>query len=154
MYSSAIYNAPDAMSMNTSTADFSGCPDVPVPSYPPTSTHAATFEHSGIAVAPQNSPVPKFRVLRVLGKGGFAKAMLAQSIEPNHLFCLKVFQKDQVKKIENVILDELAVYNRVGSSMLCPARNFLMGLDLSFQTKTDICFAMVCPFPLRAISVV
>jgi hypothetical protein len=86
--------------------------------------------------------------------GGFAEAMLAQSIEPNRLFCLKVFQKDQLKKIEEVILDELAIYKCVGSSMLCPARNFLMGLELSFQTKTDICFAMVCPFPLRAISVV
>jgi hypothetical protein len=77
--------------------------------------------------------------------------MLAQSIEPNRLFCLKVFQKDQLKKTEDVILDELAVYKRVSSSMPCPARNFLMGLEFSFQTKTDICFAMVCPFPLRAI---
>ncbi|KIK31609.1 hypothetical protein CY34DRAFT_19753, partial [Suillus luteus UH-Slu-Lm8-n1] len=134
MHSSAIYNAPDAMSMNTSTADFSGCPDVPV--YPPTPTH------SGIAVAPQHSPVPKFRVLRVLGMGGFADAMLAQSMEQNRLLCLKVFQKDQLKEIEEVILDELAVYKRVGSSMRCPARHFLMGLELSFQTKTDICFAM------------
>jgi hypothetical protein len=29
-----------------------------------------------------------------------------------------------------------------------------MGLELSFQTKHEICFAMVCPFPLRAIRVI
>jgi hypothetical protein len=80
--------------------------------------------------------------------------VLAQSIEPNRLFCLKVFQKDQLKKIEDIILDELVVYKRVASSMPCPARNFLMGLEFSFQTKNEICFAMVCAFPLRAISVV
>jgi hypothetical protein len=71
--------------MNTSTADL--CPDVLAPTY------TFTFEHSGVAEAPQISPVPDygfFRVFRTLGKGGFARAMLAQSIEPNRLFCLKV----------------------------------------------------------------
>ncbi|KAG2756622.1 kinase-like protein [Suillus brevipes Sb2] len=105
--------------------------------------NTSTFEHSGVAEAPQISLVSDyrfFRVFRTLGKGGFAKAKLAQSIEPNRLFCLKVFRKDQLKNIENIILDELAVYKRVASS--CPARNFLMGLELSFQTKNEICFAM------------
>jgi hypothetical protein len=55
--------------------------------------------------------------------------------------------------VQNYV-DELAVYKRVASSMPCPARNFLMGLEFSFQTKNEICFAMVCAFPLRAISVV
>ncbi|KAG2742001.1 kinase-like protein [Suillus brevipes Sb2] len=132
-----------SFAMDTSTADV--CPDIPIPSCPPTPTHVFTFEHSGLAEAPQNSPVPHygfFRVSRTLGKGGFGRAVLAQSIEPNRLFCLKVFQKDQLKKIEDMILDELAVYKRIASSMPCPARNFLMGLEFSFQTKNEICFAM------------
>ncbi|KAG1763947.1 kinase-like domain-containing protein [Suillus occidentalis] len=135
--------APDAMSIDINTAD--PCPNVPDPVYPPTATHTFTFEHSGVAQAPQNSPALDygfFRVYRTLGQGGFAKAMLAQSIEPNRLFCLKVFQKDQLKDMEHIIMDELAVYKRIATLIPCPARDFLMGLELSFQTKNDICFAM------------
>jgi serine/threonine protein kinase len=143
-----------SFAMDTSTADL--CPDVVDPVYPPTPTYTYTFTSSnGKSFA--MSAVPHygfFRVSRTLGKGGFGRAVLAQSIEPKRLICLKVFQKDQLKKVEDMILDELAVYKRIASSMPCPARNFLMGLELSFQTKNEICFAMVCPFSSRAISVV
>ncbi|KAG2741403.1 kinase-like protein [Suillus brevipes Sb2] len=103
-----------------------------------------TFEHSGVAQAPQNSTRPKiFCVYRTLGEGGFAKAILAQpSTDPSRKFCLKVFRKDQLKDMEDIILDELAVHKRIASLLPCPARNFLMGLEFTFQTKNEICFAM------------
>ncbi|KIK43152.1 hypothetical protein CY34DRAFT_728421 [Suillus luteus UH-Slu-Lm8-n1] len=98
--------------------------------------------------------VPKFRVFQTLGTGGFAKAVLARSsMEPSRVFCLKVFRKDQPKDIEEIMMD-LAVNKRIATLLPCPARNFLMGLEFSFQTKHEIIFAMVCPFPLRSISVV
>ncbi|KAG1732269.1 kinase-like domain-containing protein [Suillus occidentalis] len=70
--------------------------------------------------------------------------MVAQDLASNRLLCLKVFRKDRLKDMitEDVILDELDVYKRLASSMPCPASNFLMGLEFSFQTKYEICFAM------------
>ncbi|KAG1758289.1 kinase-like domain-containing protein [Suillus occidentalis] len=148
---SAIYNAPDAMSidMNASTADFGS--DLPDLLYPTDSelasraakTRVATFEHSGVAEAPQNSPVPIFRVFQTSGKGGFARAVLAQSsMEPSRVFYLKVFQKDRLRDIEEILMDELAVNKRIAAVLPCPARNFLMGLEFSLQTKNEIIFAM------------
>jgi hypothetical protein len=49
---------------------------------------------------------------------------------------------------------ELGVYQRLASTMPCPAAKFLMGLEFSFETKDEICFAMVCAFPLQAIRVI
>ncbi|KAG1744708.1 kinase-like domain-containing protein [Suillus occidentalis] len=86
--------------------------------------------------------VPKFRVFQTLGMGGFAKAMLAQSLmEPSRVFCLKVFRKDRLKDIEEIMMD-LAVNKRIATLLPCPARNFLMGLEFSFQTEHEVIFAL------------
>jgi serine/threonine protein kinase len=83
-----------------------------------------------------------------LGEGGFAKAVGAYDISTERVICLKVFRKDRLKDdcTEETLLNELDVYKRIVSSMPCPAANFIMGLELSFQTQDKICFAMVCPF--------
>jgi hypothetical protein len=75
--------------------------------------------------------------------------MGAHDIVSNRVLCLKVFKKDRLKNnfSEEILLNELAVYKRIASSTACPAASFIMGLELSFQTKDNICFAMVCPFP-------
>jgi serine/threonine protein kinase len=106
---------------------------------------------------PQASfPYGPFRVLRTLGEGGYGKAVAVEDIPSNRLMCIKVFQKDDLKhkSTGESILKELGAYKRLASAMPCPATQFLMGLELSFQTKHEICFAMVCPFPLRAIRVI
>jgi serine/threonine protein kinase len=112
------------------------------------STHTNEAPQSSFAHGP-------FRVLRTLGEGGYATAVAAQDIPSNRLMCIKVFQKDNLKQKSTALslLKELEVYQRLASAMLCPATQFLMGLEFSFQTKDEVCFAMVCPFPLRAIRV-
>ncbi|KAG1764527.1 kinase-like domain-containing protein [Suillus occidentalis] len=84
-----------------------------------------------------------FRVLRTLGEGGYAKAVAARDIPSNRLMC-KVFQKDNLKHKSTAlsILKELGVYRCLASAMPCPATTFLMGLELSFETKNEICLAM------------
>jgi serine/threonine protein kinase len=64
-----------------------------------------------------------FRVLRTLGVGGYAKAVAAQDIPSNHLMCIKVFQKHDLKHKSTAlsILNELGVYQRLASPMPCPA---------------------------------
>jgi serine/threonine protein kinase len=101
-------------------------------------------------------PYGPFRVLRTLGEGAFAKVVGAQDIPSNRFLCIKVFKKDDLKHKSTglSILKELGAYQRLASAMSCPAATFLMGLELSFQTTNEICFAMVCPFPLRAIRVI
>ncbi|KAG1795068.1 kinase-like domain-containing protein [Suillus plorans] len=85
-----------------------------------------------------------FRVWRKLCQGGFAVAMGAQDVTSNRLLCLKVFSKDRFehKYAKEVILDELEAYKRLSCALPCPAARFLMGLEMSFQTKDKICFAM------------
>ncbi|KAG1759455.1 kinase-like domain-containing protein [Suillus occidentalis] len=63
--------------------------------------------------------LPTFRVFQTLGKGGFARAVLAQSsMEPSRVFCLKVFQKDRLKDIEETMMDELAVNKRIAADLM------------------------------------
>ncbi|KIK48621.1 hypothetical protein CY34DRAFT_8187 [Suillus luteus UH-Slu-Lm8-n1] len=101
------------------------------------STHTNEAPQASFAHGP-------FRVLRTLGEGGYAKALAAQDIPSNSLMCIKVFQKDNLKHKSTAlsILKELGVYRRLASAMPCPATKFLMGLELSFQTKNEICLAM------------
>ncbi|KAG2103078.1 kinase-like domain-containing protein, partial [Suillus discolor] len=115
---------------------------------PPAPAHGFTFTHSGPAEAVQTTPVSctygPFRVWRKLGQGTFAGAMGAQDVTSNRLLCLKVFSKDRFehKYAKEVILDELEAYKRLSCALPCPAARFLMGLEMSFQTKDKICFAM------------
>ncbi|KIK34726.1 hypothetical protein CY34DRAFT_620990 [Suillus luteus UH-Slu-Lm8-n1] len=74
--------------------------------------------------APQASFVHgPLRVLRTLAVGGYAKAVAAQDIPSNHLMCIKVFQKHDLKHKSTTfsILNELSVYQRLASPMPCPA---------------------------------
>jgi serine/threonine protein kinase len=107
------------------------------------STHTNEAPQASFAHGPSH-------VLRTLGEGGYAKAVAAQDIPSNRLMCIKVFLKDNLKLMSAALspLNELGVYQRLASAMPCPATQFLMELELSFQTKREVCFAMVCPFPL------
>ncbi|KAG2363150.1 kinase-like domain-containing protein [Suillus spraguei] len=105
--------------------------------------------HTGALINIANVPLASysfgpFRVWRVLGEGGSATAMGAQDVVSNRLLCLKVFRKDRLKYrlTEEVLLNELEVYKRLALSMQCPATRFLMGLEMSFQTRDQICFVM------------
>ncbi|KAG1752910.1 kinase-like domain-containing protein [Suillus lakei] len=71
-------------------------------------------------------------------------AMGAEDVASNRLICLKVFRKDRLRhnSTKEDLLNELEVYKRLASSRTRPASIFLMGLELSFQTKDAICFAM------------
>ncbi|KAG2363974.1 kinase-like domain-containing protein [Suillus spraguei] len=114
---------------------------------PPSPSHIFTFTHPSTPEAPRILPVSysygPFRVWRVLGKGGFATAMGAEDVASNRLLCLKVFRKDQLKYkfTKEVLLNELEVYKRI-SRIPCPETKFIMTLEMSFQTKDNICFAM------------
>ncbi|KAG2340427.1 hypothetical protein BDR05DRAFT_545888 [Suillus weaverae] len=87
-----------------------------------------------------------FHKLCVLQKGGFAIAWAAEGTSSRHLLCLKVFRKKCLKQnhTEEGLLNELYVYKRIVSEQeTCPAgKTFLMELEMSFQTRRDICFAM------------
>ncbi|KAG1764453.1 kinase-like domain-containing protein [Suillus occidentalis] len=101
------------------------------------STHTNEAPQASFAHGP-------FRVLRTLGEGGYTKAVAAQDITSNRLICIKVFQKDNLKHMSTAlsIVKEFGVYQRLASAMLCLVTKFLMGLELSFQTKDEACFAM------------
>ncbi|KAG2360661.1 kinase-like domain-containing protein [Suillus spraguei] len=106
-----------------------------------------TFTHSGMAEASRIPPVPYsygFRILCILAEGGYSTAVGAQDIASNRLLCLKVFRKDclNYRSTEKVLFNELEVYKRIASSMPFPATRFIMELEMSFQTKDCICFAM------------
>ncbi|KAG1850939.1 kinase-like domain-containing protein [Suillus subluteus] len=115
---------------------------------PPAPTHTFAFTHPGTAEAsrilPATGSYGPFRIWRVLGQGGYATAMGAQDIATNRLFCLKVFPKDRLKhtSTKEVLLTELEVYKRLSLSMPCSATRFIMGLEMSFQTKDQVCLVM------------
>lgn len=86
-----------------------------------------------------------FRIWRLLSAGGFARAIGAEDIASGRLLCLKVFMKDTLKYhgTGKGLLKELEVYKRLASSrQCCPATIFLMELEMSFQTKKNVCFVM------------
>jgi serine/threonine protein kinase len=106
--------------------------------------------------APAQASIPSvrgpFRKLCVLQKGGFATAWAAEDTSSGRLLCLKVFLKKRLKhnQTEEGLLNELNVYKHIASTQeTYPAgKTFLMELEMSFQTKRDICFAMVCTYSL------
>ncbi|KAG1737221.1 kinase-like domain-containing protein [Suillus lakei] len=135
--SGASYDVPGIMSTHIIA-------NIPVLSYPSDSESADPPAQT----TPQISPPPRvygpFRVWRALSKGASATAMGAEDITSNRLICLKVFRKDRLKHdyTEEVLVNELEVYKRLASSRPRPESMFLMGLELTFQTKDAICFAM------------
>ncbi|KAG1795066.1 kinase-like domain-containing protein [Suillus plorans] len=116
------------------------------PADPPAPAYALT--HSGPAEVVQTTPVSctygAFRVWRTLGEGTYGVAMGAQDVASNRLLCLKVFPKHHLERKARkcVLLNELEAYKRLSRALPCPAARFLMGLEMSFQTRDKICFAM------------
>ncbi|KAG1837445.1 kinase-like domain-containing protein [Suillus subalutaceus] len=112
------------------------------------SAHTFTFAYpvpeEVSRILPASGTYGPFRVWRVLGEGGYATAMGAQDIATDRLLCLKVFRKDRLKYMstKKVLLNELEVYKRISLAMPCPAIRFVMGLEMSFQTKDRICLVM------------
>lgn len=102
------------------------------------------------SLAPPQVSIPSvrspFRKLCVLQKGGFATAWAAEDTSSGRLVCLKVFRNKNLKhnQTEEGLLTELEVYKHIASAQeTCPAgKMFLMELEMSFQTRRDICFAM------------
>lgn len=116
--------------------------DTPPPA-PPALTHA--FTHSGTAEVCKIPPVScSFRVWRVLAQGGFATAVGAQDTVSNRLHCLKVFRKDRLehRSTFKVLLNELEVHKHMASLIPFFPSIFIVALQMSFQTKDYICFAM------------
>ncbi|KAG2057620.1 kinase-like protein [Suillus hirtellus] len=70
--------------------------------------------------------------------------MGAQDVASNRLLCLKVFPKHHLerKARKDVLLNELEAYKRLSRAFPYPAARFLMGLEMSFQTRDKICLAM------------
>ncbi|KAG1795084.1 kinase-like domain-containing protein [Suillus plorans] len=117
-------------------------------SRPPAPAHAFTFTHSGPAEVVRTTPVSctygPFRVWGTLGEGAYGVAIGAEDIASNRLLCLKVFPKHHLerKSKKDVLLNELEAYKRLSCALPCPAADFLMGLEMSFQTNDKICFVM------------
>ncbi|KAG1768521.1 hypothetical protein EDD22DRAFT_872159 [Suillus occidentalis] len=108
------------------------------------STHTNEARQASFAHGP-------FRVLRTLGEGGYATAVAAQDIPSNRLMCIKVFQKHNLKHKHTAlsILKELGVYQRLASAMLCPATQFLMGLESVRSAGSESSFAPQAKMPPR-----
>lgn len=127
------------------------------PLHPPSHFELANPPGAEVSI-PQLPLLPNvngpFRIWRLLSAGGFARAIGAEDIASGRLLCLKVFGKDTLKYhgTGKGLLKELEVYKRLASSrQRCPATIFLMELEMSFQTKKNVCFVMVCASPLCAI---
>ncbi|KAG2345541.1 kinase-like protein [Suillus weaverae] len=116
---------------------------------PPAPIHAFTPPDTAEVSTPRiprlsyvNGP---FLISRQLAEGGFSVAIGAEDVASGRLLCLKVFRKDRFKRkgTEKGLLNELEVYKRLASLReCCPGTTFLMELEMSFQTKNNICFAM------------
>lgn len=122
------------------TSDF---PDPPTPSHvltPTGTTEVCTPQTPLLSYV--NGP---FRILRLLSSGSFAKAIGAEDLSSGRLLCFKVFSKNRLRRsgTGRGVLNELAVYKRLASLReSCPETTFLMELEMSFQTKKNICFVM------------
>ncbi|KAG1847849.1 kinase-like domain-containing protein [Suillus subalutaceus] len=112
--------------------------------------HPSDCKPIGPSPVPARASMPSvrgpFRKLCMLQQGGFATAWAAEDISSGRLLCLKVFRKKRLKynRTEEGLLNELDVYKHIASEQeTCPAgKMFLMELEMSFQTRRDICFAM------------
>ncbi|KAG2103071.1 kinase-like domain-containing protein [Suillus discolor] len=154
--SSAASNAPVIMSTVVDAGIANPRSEPPDPQYPsasepadpPAPAHVFTFTHSGPAEVVRTTPVSctygPFRVWRKLGEGTYGVAMGAEDVVSNRLLCLKVFPKHHLerKSRKDVLLNELEAYKRLSRALPCPAADFLMGLEMSFQTKDKICLVM------------
>ncbi|KAG2146010.1 uncharacterized protein EDB93DRAFT_497001 [Suillus bovinus] len=163
---------PSSLSVPQSSSALPDVPDIthlPIPIPPiskiaedtntaePTSNHPDSLHpsHFELANPPGRSEVstPRlpqlsyvkgpFRAWRRLSVEGFATAIAAEDIASGRLVCLKVFRKNRLQEMDESLRMELEVYKRlVCSREFCPATMFLMELEMSFQTKKNVCLVM------------
>lgn len=79
----------------------------------------------------------KFRIFRVLGKGGFGEVFAAQSKISGKMYAIKKLEKLRVKKkrAENLSLNERKILE------LCDSR-FVVNMAYSYETKDSLCMVL------------
>ena len=78
-----------------------------------------------------------FEQIRVIGRGGFSKVVLARKIDTGRLYAIKMLKKDQLihdRKIQPV-LRERGVLQQLNHP-------FLVKLHWAFQSTSDLFFVM------------
>jgi len=103
-----------------------------------------TQEQAGPQNESQYSTMDQFNLLATIGKGVFAKVMLAESKSNRQLYAIKILKKqsliehDEVKgsKIERSVLMNAREHNHP----------FIARLTSTFHTETRLCFVLeYCP---------
>ena len=79
----------------------------------------------------------RFRIFRVLGKGGFGEVYAAQSKISGKMYAIKKLEKKRVKKkkAEDLALNERKILELVDS-------RFVINLAYAYETKDSLCMAL------------
>ena len=79
----------------------------------------------------------RFRIFRVLGKGGFGEVFAAQSKISGKMYAIKKLEKKRVKKkkAEDLALNERKILELVDS-------RFVINLAYAYETKDSLCLAL------------
>lgn len=113
--------------------------------YPNMSTRpSSTLEDYKMSTLTQNSHIQDqkfkladFEILRVIGKGSFAKVLLVRNKKTQHLHAMKQMRKDEILKYDK--LKDALMEKEILQEMNHP---FVLGLDFCFQSETKVFFVM------------
>eukprot|EP00039_Didymoeca_costata_P019717 m.338662 g.338662 ORF g.338662 m.338662 type:complete len:480 (+) comp18496_c0_seq1:215-1654(+) len=86
----------------------------------------------------KKATVKHFQMLKVVGKGSFGKVMLAKHKSTNHMYAIKVMDKEII--IEQDAVDRIISEHNVLLSNEC--HPFLVGLHYSFQSPMKLYFVL------------